>query len=159
MSCVLFRPLSSALPCLALRCVALRLIAGKEVVTRWSTNLATSGTWYTDSNGREMRRRVRDHRATWKYEVTTAQYHRHTTIATTTATRNTHVTPPSLPRQQHATLTSHRHRYHDSNTQHSRHSIGIVAWVAWSWYVTCYHGAMVCHVLLWRDGMSHATMA
>ena len=31
---------------------------GKEVVSRFTTDLDTDGTWYTDSNGREMQKRV-----------------------------------------------------------------------------------------------------
>lgn len=38
---------------------------GKEVVTRFHTDIATAGVFYTDSNGREMLRRVRNHRDTW----------------------------------------------------------------------------------------------
>lgn len=43
---------------------------GKEVVTRFSTDLNTSATFYTDNNGREMAKRVRDFRETWSYRVT-----------------------------------------------------------------------------------------
>mgnify|MGYP006089742989 CR=1 FL=1 len=43
---------------------------GKEIVTRWSTDLATQGIMYTDSNGRELQRRVRDARPTWLLNVT-----------------------------------------------------------------------------------------
>ncbi|CAG7723264.1 unnamed protein product [Allacma fusca] len=42
---------------------------GKEVVTRYSTDLSTNGTFYTDSNGREMLRRKRNKRPTWNYKV------------------------------------------------------------------------------------------
>jgi alpha-mannosidase len=42
---------------------------GKEVVTRFSTPLATDRTWVTDSNGREGQVRVRDYRPTWTYQV------------------------------------------------------------------------------------------
>jgi len=45
---------------------------GKEVITRWSTDLATRGTWYTDANGRELLERKRDFRPTWKYKVNEA---------------------------------------------------------------------------------------
>ena len=31
---------------------------GKEVISRFSTNLSTDGVWYTDANGREMQKRV-----------------------------------------------------------------------------------------------------
>lgn len=42
---------------------------GKEVVSRWSTGLATAAQWWTDSQGREMIRRQRNHRDTWNYTV------------------------------------------------------------------------------------------
>lgn len=42
---------------------------GKEVVLRISTDLATGGVLYTDSNGREMLRRDRNLRPTWALEV------------------------------------------------------------------------------------------
>jgi len=42
---------------------------GKEVVVRFSSNLASAKTWYTDSNGREFQQRVRDFRPTWTYKV------------------------------------------------------------------------------------------
>ncbi|XP_060520105.1 lysosomal alpha-mannosidase-like [Cylas formicarius] len=38
---------------------------GKEVISRFSTNLETFKTFYTDSNGREMVKRIRDLRSTW----------------------------------------------------------------------------------------------
>jgi hypothetical protein len=31
---------------------------GHEIIARYTTNLATNGTWYTDSNGREMQVRL-----------------------------------------------------------------------------------------------------
>ncbi|KAJ9591913.1 hypothetical protein L9F63_001515, partial [Diploptera punctata] len=43
---------------------------GKEVVTRFTTNLKTDGIFYTDSNGRELLERKRDYRPTWNLEVT-----------------------------------------------------------------------------------------
>ncbi|KAH0948863.1 hypothetical protein HN011_001273 [Eciton burchellii] len=42
---------------------------GKEIVTRYSSNLKTNGEFYTDSNGREMLKRVRNHRPTWDLEL------------------------------------------------------------------------------------------
>lgn len=33
-----------------------------EIITRFDTDIASNGVFYTDSNGREMLRRVRDHR-------------------------------------------------------------------------------------------------
>ena len=43
---------------------------GKEIVTRYSTGLASNGTWYTDSNGREWQKRVRNFRPTWTWQPT-----------------------------------------------------------------------------------------
>lgn len=38
---------------------------GKEVISRFDSNLKSDSVFYTDANGREMQRRVRNHRATW----------------------------------------------------------------------------------------------
>ena len=43
---------------------------GKEVISRFDTNLATDKTWYTDSNGRDLIQRIRDYRETWKLNLT-----------------------------------------------------------------------------------------
>ncbi|KAL5505251.1 hypothetical protein EMCRGX_G006653 [Ephydatia muelleri] len=43
---------------------------GKEVVSRFSTNLTTNQVWYTDANGREMQKRVKNYRPTWPLDVT-----------------------------------------------------------------------------------------
>ncbi|XP_048256757.1 lysosomal alpha-mannosidase-like isoform X2 [Haliotis rufescens] len=43
---------------------------GKEVITRYTTDLATQGLFYTDANGREVLRRQRNHRDTWDLNVT-----------------------------------------------------------------------------------------
>ena len=43
---------------------------GKEIITRFDTNIQSGGRFYTDANGREMKLRVRDHRETWKLNVT-----------------------------------------------------------------------------------------
>lgn len=40
---------------------------GRELVTTYTTDLATNGTWSTDSNGRDMATRVRDARPDWNY--------------------------------------------------------------------------------------------
>ena len=36
---------------------------------RYESNITSKDTFYTDSNGREMLKRVRDYRPTWKLEV------------------------------------------------------------------------------------------
>lgn len=43
---------------------------GKEVITRYKTQLLTASEWYTDSNGRRLIRRVRNQRKTWNLTVT-----------------------------------------------------------------------------------------
>ncbi|KAK7290560.1 hypothetical protein RIF29_05068 [Crotalaria pallida] len=43
--------------------------SGKEVVTQLSTTLETNKTFYTDSNGRDFIKRIRDYRTDWDYEV------------------------------------------------------------------------------------------
>ncbi|KAL5063661.1 hypothetical protein RYX36_025398 [Vicia faba] len=43
---------------------------GKEVITRMTTNMATNKEFYTDSNGRDFLKRVRDHREDWPLQVT-----------------------------------------------------------------------------------------
>lgn len=41
------------------------------MISRFSApSLNTKGTFYTDSNGREFQKRVRDHRPTWDLDVT-----------------------------------------------------------------------------------------
>lgn len=40
-----------------------------EVISRFSTFLDTNGTFYTDSNGREMIQRIRNWRPSWKLNV------------------------------------------------------------------------------------------
>ncbi|XP_078167734.1 putative alpha-mannosidase At5g13980 [Carex rostrata] len=42
---------------------------GKEVVTQFSTAMATNKTFYTDSNGRDFIKRIRDYRSDWELEV------------------------------------------------------------------------------------------
>lgn len=45
--------------------------AGKEVISRFSApSLATASVFYTDANGREFQRRVRDRRPTWNLNLT-----------------------------------------------------------------------------------------
>ncbi|QCE13450.1 alpha-mannosidase [Vigna unguiculata] len=43
---------------------------GKEVITRMTANMATNKEFYTDSNGRDFLKRVRDHRDDWPLQVT-----------------------------------------------------------------------------------------
>jgi hypothetical protein len=43
---------------------------GKEVITRYTTNMRTGETWYTDSEGGEMQYRKHNYRPTWKLNVT-----------------------------------------------------------------------------------------
>ncbi|KAA8547520.1 hypothetical protein F0562_003949 [Nyssa sinensis] len=43
---------------------------GKEVITRMTANMATDKVFYTDSNGRDFLKRVRDYRADWPLSVT-----------------------------------------------------------------------------------------
>jgi len=43
---------------------------GKEVISRYVTSLASQSTFYTDANGREILKRVRDYRPTWTLNQT-----------------------------------------------------------------------------------------
>ncbi|XP_076427994.1 lysosomal alpha-mannosidase isoform X2 [Peromyscus maniculatus bairdii] len=43
---------------------------GKEVISRFNTPMKTNGQFYTDSNGREILKRRRDHRPTWRLNQT-----------------------------------------------------------------------------------------
>lgn len=42
---------------------------GKEIITRFYSDIQSDGVFWTDSNGREMMKRVRDHRETWDLEL------------------------------------------------------------------------------------------
>lgn len=42
---------------------------GKEIINRFKTQLESDSTFYTDSNGREILKRVRNFRPTWKLSV------------------------------------------------------------------------------------------
>ncbi|KAK7360218.1 hypothetical protein VNO77_02200 [Canavalia gladiata] len=43
---------------------------GKEVITRMTANMVTNKEFYTDSNGRDFLKRIRDHRDDWPLQVT-----------------------------------------------------------------------------------------
>ncbi|XP_036748766.2 lysosomal alpha-mannosidase isoform X2 [Manis pentadactyla] len=43
---------------------------GKEIISRFDTGMDTKGLFYTDSNGREVLERRRDHRPTWELNQT-----------------------------------------------------------------------------------------
>ncbi|KAM9313315.1 lysosomal alpha-mannosidase [Gastrophryne carolinensis] len=45
-------------------------IVGKEVISRFDTNLQTGGLFYTDANGRQILQRRRDFRDTWAFNQT-----------------------------------------------------------------------------------------
>ncbi|KAL1517913.1 hypothetical protein ABEB36_001613 [Hypothenemus hampei] len=54
------------------------MLNGREVITKYSTNFNTNGIFYTDSNGREMLKRVRDFRPTWNlstHELESSNYY------------------------------------------------------------------------------------
>lgn len=42
---------------------------GIELITRFDTDIESNGVFYTDSNGREMIKRQRDYRETWKLQL------------------------------------------------------------------------------------------
>jgi lysosomal alpha-mannosidase len=42
---------------------------GKEIIIRYDTDIASDGSFYTDSNGREVLERKRDYRPSWNYTV------------------------------------------------------------------------------------------
>lgn len=42
---------------------------GKEIITRFSTDMNTNGIFYTDAGGRQLVERKRDHRDTWDYNA------------------------------------------------------------------------------------------
>ncbi|XP_065912001.1 lysosomal alpha-mannosidase-like [Dysidea avara] len=43
---------------------------GKEIISRYDTNMVTNQEWFTDANGREMKSRVRNYRPTWQWNNT-----------------------------------------------------------------------------------------
>lgn len=43
---------------------------GREIITRFDTDIESNEVFYTDSNGREMLERQRNHRDTWKLNLT-----------------------------------------------------------------------------------------
>lgn len=42
---------------------------GREVITKYTTQLKTNSTFFTDSNGREMLKRIRNFRPTWNVQI------------------------------------------------------------------------------------------
>uniref|UniRef100_A0A6E8VVM0 Alpha-mannosidase n=1 Tax=Anopheles coluzzii TaxID=1518534 RepID=A0A6E8VVM0_ANOCL len=42
---------------------------GKEIISRFESDIKSEGTFWTDSNGREMLRRVRNYRETWELDL------------------------------------------------------------------------------------------
>ena len=43
---------------------------GKEIVAKYDVKLDTNESFFTDSNGRQMLKRTRNYRPTWKLDVT-----------------------------------------------------------------------------------------
>ena len=43
---------------------------GKEIITRFDTKIKSNKKFYTDANGREIKERTRDYRATWPLKIT-----------------------------------------------------------------------------------------
>jgi hypothetical protein len=43
---------------------------GKEIISRYTTNIMSNSTFYTDSNGREWQQRVRNYRPAWTWQPT-----------------------------------------------------------------------------------------
>jgi len=43
---------------------------GKELIAKFDTSMQTSATWYTDTLGQEMQKRVRNYRPTWNLTLT-----------------------------------------------------------------------------------------
>ena len=42
---------------------------GREIISIYNTNLQTNKTWYTDANGRDSNKRIRDYRSSYNYTV------------------------------------------------------------------------------------------
>lgn len=49
--------------------VIFSMVFGREVITKYTTQLKTNSTFFTDSNGREMLKRIRNFRPTWNVQI------------------------------------------------------------------------------------------
>ena len=45
-------------------------LTGKEIIAKYDVKLNTKDSFFTDSNGRQMLKRTRNYRPTWKLNVT-----------------------------------------------------------------------------------------
>lgn len=63
---------------------------GKELVSRITTSIKNAGECYTDSNGREMQKRQRDHRDTWTLQQTEEVAGNYFPVGTALAIRDAH---------------------------------------------------------------------
>ncbi|XP_075234905.1 lysosomal alpha-mannosidase-like [Lycorma delicatula] len=98
---------------------------GKEVITRYSTDLQTNGVFWTDSNGRRMIKRIRNYRSSWNLtlsEPVASNYYPVTTTASIVEDNYRKVTV-SVDRPQGATSLNdgelefmlHRRLLYDDN--------------------------------------------
>eukprot|EP01102_Stenamoeba_stenopodia_P015593 TRINITY_DN5339_c0_g2_i1.p1 TRINITY_DN5339_c0_g2~~TRINITY_DN5339_c0_g2_i1.p1 ORF type:complete len:739 (+),score=160.21 TRINITY_DN5339_c0_g2_i1:334-2550(+) len=78
---------------------------GKEVVTRYSTNITNNATWFTDSQGLELQKRIRNYRPTWnltQFEPVAGNYFPFDT--------HTHINNPDDPNQLQFSVVADRSR-------------------------------------------------
>lgn len=61
---------------------------GKEVITKYSTKIASNGTFYTDSNGRRWMKRKLNHRSSWNFTVTEPASSNYYPVTTSIAIRD-----------------------------------------------------------------------